>query len=501
MMFESKISLPLIKVSGREKLAAFSFVLLLSTWLAIPFGASGDMDYHLTSIWCAWGERPGLCDNIQTLPEDPNARFSNHVSAEVPFMFQICDSRNIDYWPYCEFEANHPETQRLRMAPSEHMSFYYRIMNLFASDNIQLSVLMIRIVNIFISAIMLYLLLTLTKGRLKFSAISGFTFSMIPYGIQHFSGVTTRSWAIIGVMTSWAFLSSFLTTPKSETQLRRLRLFAYLFAVFLALSTRLDALLMVAISSIFVLILHLTSDKSLTSKQIIAGISTFVVLGFASQFLPVVKQYANFVIPESYGTAQYILFQILHIPEFVADWWNYQIGQSGSGPGIIGIIGIILFAINIAFALQKASARQSLIFIFFSLIVFLLLAKTSSVGRTMVPLSGFYTLGLAVPWLGICILNSKNRFQFMSTTGNRCTAFILLTFSHAAYFYSLLEFYTRRGQRIGWFESISLNDVWWWNLGIGPNFVFLFGAIMFPVFLVTTWRSIPAEPTGESTLL
>lgn len=500
-MLQSKNSLSLLKNFGREKLAAFSFVFLLTAWLSIPFGASGDMDYHLTSIWCAWGERPGLCDNIQTLPEDPNARFSNHVSAEVPFMFQICDSRNIDYWPYCEFEAEQPETQRLRMAPPEHMSFYYRIMNLFASDNIQLSVLIIRIINISISAIMLFLLLTLTNDKLKFSAISGLTFSIIPYGIQHFSGVTTRSWAITGVMTSWAFLSSFLSTPKQETRLRRLRLFAYLFAVFLALSTRLDALLMVAITSIFVLILHLTSEKPITFKQFLAGISAILTLGFFSQFLPIVKQYANFVVPDGYGTAQYILFQILHIPEFVADWWNYQIGQTGSGPGIIGIIGVILFAINITFALQNASIRQSSIFIFFSLIVFLLLAKTSSVGQTMVPLSGFYTLGLAVPWLGICILHSKNRFQFMSTTGNRCAAFVLLSFSHAAYFYSLLEFYTRRGQRIGWFESISLNDVWWWNVGIGPNFVFLFGATMFPVFLVATWQSIPEKPKDESILL
>jgi len=493
-MLQSKFSHSLIKNFGREKLATFSFILLLFTWLAVPYGASGDMDYHLTSIWCGWGERPGLCENIQTLSEDPNARFSNHVSAEVPFMFQICDSRNIDYWPYCEFEVNHTESQRLRMAPQEHMSFYYRIMSFFASDNIQMSVMIIRIINILISAMAFYLLLTLTTGKLKFAAISGLTFSIIPYGLQHFSGVTTRSWAITGVMTSWAFLSSFLATPKKDARIRRLRILAYIFAVFLALSSRLDALLMVVISSIFIAILHLTFEKSMTFRQVCTGISVFVFIGFVSQFLPIVKQYANFEIPESHGTAQYILFQILHVPEFVADWWNYQIGQTGSGPGIIGIIGITLFAINVAFALQKASTRQCLVFISFSLIVFLLLAKTSSVGKTMVPLSGFYTLGLAMPWMGISILISNNKLQFMSTNGNRRTAFCLLSFSNAAYFYSLLEFYTRRGTSIGWFEKISLNDIWWWDIVIGPNFVFLIGALMFPVFLTTTWRSVLTEP-------
>lgn len=478
----------------RESFAALSFALLLSTWLFIPFGGSGDMDYHLTSIWCALGEKQDLCTDIQTLPEDPNAGFSNHVTAEVPFMFQICDSRNIDYWPYCEFEIDHPETQRLRMAPPEHMSLYYRIMNVFASKDIQLSVLKIRVVNIIISAMMLFFLLTLTLGKVKLGAISGITFSMVPNGVLHFSGVTTRSWAILSVMTSWAFLYSFLETPKTDSRMRRFQLLAYFFAVFLAFATRLDALLMVAITSVFVLILNHTSTSTITYRQILIVSPFIAVLGIASQFIPIIKQYANFVIPESFGTAQYILFQVVHIPEFVADWWGYQIGQTGSGPGIIGIIGLILYAISIAFALQKSSARQSLIFIFFSLIVFLLLAKTSSVGKTMVPLSGFYTLGLAAPWLGICISISRSKQQFMSTIGNRRTAIALLSFSHATYFYSLLEFYTQRGQRVGWFESISLNDVWWWSIGISPNIVFILGSTLFPVFLTLMWRPITLDP-------
>ena len=469
------------------------FFLLLTVWTTIPFGATGDMDYHMASIWCAWGEKHKVCENLVVGENDPTMQFRNNASAEVPFMFQMCDSRNIDFWPYCEFEENHPETQRLRIAPPEHMSIYYRVVHVLIDENVQLSVLRIRIFNSLIASIVLFSLLTLTTNRLKFAVATGLTFSIIPHGIQHFSGITTRGWAILGVMSSWAFLGSYLLTPKNESRLRRFQLLAFSLSIFLALSSRLDALLMVAITSLFTILSHRISKQPISFRQALSALLGIGILGVVSQFLPIVKDYANFKVPEIYGTYQYLLFQLVHIPEFVADWWTYQIGQNGSGPGIVGLIGVCLFAISIAFSLQKSNFHQRLLFLTFSTTVFLLLAKTSSVAGSIVPLSGFYTLGMAVPWLGLCITTSNSQSQFMSFVGNRKTAIALLTFSQAVHFYTLLEFYTRRGKNLGYFETLSLNDVWWWDIGIGPNVVFLIGTLLFPLFLITLWRTIPLD--------
>jgi hypothetical protein len=35
-----------------------------------------------------------------------------------------------------------------------------------------------------------------------------------------------------------------------------------------------------------------------------------------------------------------------------------------------------------------------------------------------------------------------------------------------------------------------LNGEWWWNIAIGPNVVFFIAAIMFPVFLISVWRTV-----------
>jgi hypothetical protein len=467
--------------------ACASFFILLCTWFVIPFGSSGDMDYHMASIWCARGEKPGICANIDQAAN----------TAEVPFMFQMCNSRNIDWNPYCEFEEDNPPTQRLRMAAPDKSSAYYKVVNVFASEDIQQSVLKIRLFNSMISVLVLAALLITTTSRIRFAAIAGLSFSLIPWGLQFFSGVTTRGWAILGVMTSWAFLASYLETAKEQIKLRLLQILAFLFSVSLVAMTRIDTLMMVLITSLFVVIAHFLSSTPLNKKRLLLGIAGICLLAISSQFLPIVKNLANFTIPNGYGFAQYWLFQIVHIPEFVADWWKYNVGQSGRGPGIVGLIGVTLFAVNFAFALQKSDFFQRLAAVSFTLIVFILLAKSSSVADSLVPLSGFYTFGLAVPWLGIAIANSKNPSQFMSTVGNRRTAISLLSLSYSIYFYSLLEFYTRRGKNLEYFDSISLNGEWWWNIAIGPNVVFFIAAIMFPVFLISVWRTVsitfPAE--------
>lgn len=453
----------------------------------IPYGASGDMDFHMTSIWCAHGEKEGLCTNID--------RANN--TAEVPFMFQMCDSRNIEFWPYCEFQVVNPETQRLHMAGPDNLSLYYRIAHVFVDEHIQPSVLRIRLFNSLISTIVLFSLLSFTTKRIKFAVTAGLSFSIIPFGLQHFSGVTTRGWAVLGVMTSWAFLASYLQTPKTNRRLKMLQLAAYAFTFSLALFSRIDALVMVIVTSLFIIISHLMSTAKFTKRQLLFGLSGTALLFGIAQFLPRIKNQANFVIPNDFGTAQYIVFQIVHIPEYMADWWNYGIGQNGSGPGVVGLIGVTLFAINIAFALQKSNLRQRVLFSLFTVIAFALFAKSSSVVGVIVPLTAFYTLGIAVPWLGTTIANSRNEQQFMSTLGNRRSAIFLLSFSHAVFFYDLLEFYTRRGIGLDYFQKISLNDVWWWNIWIGPNAVFIAGLILFPVFLTAMWQSVPLEFTEK----
>lgn len=451
------------------------------------------MDYHMASIWCAWGEKPDICENIEITEQDPTAQFRNNATAEVPFMFQLCDSRNIDFWPYCEVETDHPETQRLRMASPEHMSLYYKVAHTFIGEGISQSVLRIRMMNSLITSAVLFLLLSITTRRIAFASLVGFTFTLIPNGVQILSGVTTRAWAVLGVMTSWAFFASYLSTEKSRKPLRTSQLAATVFTFLLALSARLDAAAMVALTLAVVYSAHLLRNRVLTTKQITVSLLAVSGLWLVLRQIPKLYEFVSVYVPSNYSARQYLLFQIVHLPEFVADWWGYRIGQQGNGPGIVGIIGVVLFFINLAFALIKSSKQQRFITAGFAVIICALLFKSTAWTGSIVPLTGIYTLGMALPWLGLTVHHSSQNVQFMSSPGHRKISIFLLSFAHLITFYSLIEFYTMQGKNVGYFETLTLNGTWWWNMPIGPNFVFLAGAILFPTFLLLAWKSIDFE--------
>jgi hypothetical protein len=470
----------------RKVFAALALFLTLVCYsISSPIGSGPDTDYHLANIWCGWGETQGLCEN--------QGRVNGVPSAEVPFMFQMCDERTIESFPACEFETEHPQSQFLRTQSGPDQNLYYKIMRVFASENPISGVIQIRILNSLITSLILFLILTLTTRRLRFAGLAAFTFTAIPNVLQYATSVNPRGWSILSVSTSWIFLYSYLESLDDSPRLRRGRLVTFLFVAFLAFATRIDASLMVVITSMLVYLSCRFRPERPRLRTSLAGLALIVLLYFSLQLFPRISAILSSGIPEGYGKWQYSIFQIVHIPEFVADWWSYRVGQSGNGPGIVGIVGLLLFATNLVFAIQKSDIKQRIIFSINSFIIFGMLTKSTIALGGIIPAPGIYSLGLAAPLLGITIATSKSNIQFMSSFGNRKTAIALLGFAHAISFYSWMEFYTRRGKDLGFYQQLSLNDTWWWDTWISPNFVFLLGALMFPVFLTYAWRSTPME--------
>lgn len=476
------------KQNRPKVLATFALLMTLACYsVSSPIGSGPDTDFHLANIWCGWGEAQGLCEN--------QGQINGVPSAEVPFMFQMCDERTIESFPACEFETEHPRSQFLRTHSGPDQNLYYKIMRVFASENPVTGVIQIRILNSVIASLILLLILTLSTRRLRFAGLAAISFSSIPNILQYTTSVNPRSWSILSVSTSWIFLYSYLESREESRRVRRGQLVAFLFAAFLAFATRIDASIMVVVTSALVYLSCRFRPEQLKLRTSLTGLSFIIFLYFALQFFPRILALFSIGIPQGYERLQYSIFQIIHIPEFVADWWSYRVGQSGSGPGIVGIIGLLLFSTNLVFALQNSDIKQRVIFSVNSFIVFAMLTKSTIALGGIIPARGIYSLGLAAPLLGITIASSKSNFQFMTSMGNRKVAITLLGFAHAISFYSWMEFYTRRGKDLGFYQRLSLEDTWWWDTWISPNFVFLAGALLFPVFLTYAWKSIPLKLT------
>ena len=134
------------KINALIATVAFSIVLVCHS-ASSPIGAGHDVDFHIANIWCGWGEQPGLCENQGPL--------DGVQSAEVPFMFLMCNGRPIDSFPECDFNAEHSDTQFLRTQSGSNQNLYYKIMHVFASGEPTTGVIRIRIFNSLLTSLIL----------------------------------------------------------------------------------------------------------------------------------------------------------------------------------------------------------------------------------------------------------------------------------------------------------------------------------------------------------
>ena len=466
-------------------ISLFLFLSLAAWTVSSPIGSGVDADFHLGSIWCAHGEIDGVCESIDTT-DWPTA----NVTATVPFMFQMCDERNIYFWPKCELSENNPVTQEIRIAPQGKQSIYYWTTQFFASPNVNQSVILIRLFNAIIASLVFFAMLALSSDRLRKAVLISWTLTLIPNGIQLLTGVNPRSWAVLGIMSSWVFLQAFLTEDGLNRRKRLWQMACFIGSIALTASARFDALLFVLFTCTVVLGAHFIDFNNLSFKRIARMGLILIAAVFALKLVPRLNSVFSFKIPEPFNTAQYFVFQLEHLPEFVADWWGYQIGQQGNGPGIIGLSGTILFAIYMYAALRGSNRKQLFVTIAVSLFICLALFRATTAVLSIIPLSGIYTFGLSAPLIGLTLMFSQGDDKQIFEKGLAVTTIVVVSIMHALAFYHWMEFFTQRGENIGFFYKFSLNGSWWWDTWFSPNFVYLFGALMFPVFLSYAWKSI-----------
>ena len=475
-------------------IAVLSFFITLSCWsFSSSIGSGGDIDAHISSIWCAWGEKPGMCEN------------DNDLTAQVPYMFQMCDGRPIDSWPNCELSQASETMQELRIIREVQRSPYYSIMRVFATTNPQQSILNMRMVNTLIASLILFGLLKLTSGRTRVAAISAMTFTLVPVAIMRIPSINPQGWATLGVMTSWAFLHGFLNTPKSDKN-KKLLLAFFIFSVLLPATTRVDSTTYVVFTSVIVLLNHYRTARRISRKEKMIGLGLIAVCLSIIKLSEHIRGYLILSKPIGSQFNQYLIFQLVHIPESLVEIFGYAVGQQGNGPGLVGIVGLSLFVVSLAFALQH-SQKQDLaitgIILAFTAVV---MYKGAAIVASLIPLPGTYALGLMSFLLGMSIVCSRSEKQFMNGRSNRRTVISLLAFTHAITLFSWMELYTHGGSSIGFFSKqtlgsysrLSLSGGWWWDTWISPNFVFLLGIVSFLVFLVYAWKIV--ETDGVSTV-
>jgi hypothetical protein len=104
--------------------------------------------------------------------------------------------------------------------------------------------------------------------------------------------------------------------------------------------------------------------------------------------------------------------------------------------------------------------------------------------------SGAYVAALLTALLGITAILSDTNSFFPQRLSSKIFIVLLISISHALSLYSKFEWGIRNDTQNSTYTNLSLNGGWWWNSPIGPNFVYMIGALAFPIWLLVSWSMI-----------
>lgn len=208
--------------------------LALAGWaFASPIGAGPDDDYHLTSIWCAVGGNEQCQEGSTALTRQVSAPLSEvSCYAQQPQASAACQYEVLNGW-----NRDVVDTGRGNFT-GEYPPVYHATMHLLAGDDLQVSALVMRLVNaaLFVAlATALALLLPIAR---RTTLLWGWLVTLIPLGIFLIPSNNPSGWAITGVGTAFLAL---LGAHESEGR-RRWALVGITFVgVIMAAGSRADA--------------------------------------------------------------------------------------------------------------------------------------------------------------------------------------------------------------------------------------------------------------------
>lgn len=467
---------------------AFVVILLLSffalgAWaFASPVGSSPDEDFHLTSIWCSGRGVPGICDS----GESSTTRLVSRTLLESP-----CFAYHPEISGACQTEidlfgdTSETITNRGNFAGG-YPPIFYSVMHLLASTDIQLSVILMRFLNILV--FLFFAAFTWLASRSSSTVTQKFIWpiTLVPLGLFLIPSINPSGWAITGVgfatINLWEYLS---TNSRSRRNWGLITL--YMLASIVAAGSRSDAAIYVVIATISVCLIKYKTFagriKLFLAPAFNSLLMFFFYLSFGQGAAVAGSGFAeNHFIERSPLTV--LSVNIFKLPDlFLGIFGTWKLGWlDTSMPQTVWAGASAAFVSIAVLALQRMT--KILMTVFLGLIglgVFIplyILQKTNAyVGEYLQPR---YLLPLFV-LIGIVVLLV---FQEGKNPGNLITRLLLWAGLVLAQMIALYLHMDRYVHGFSFRKDPNLNhDIqWWWpSLGIGPMHFFIIGSISFAI--------------------
>jgi len=471
---------------GNRLLIVISFFVCLVAWgLSSPIGSSPDDNFHLPSIWCANGPNNSTCienNNSFTTPggvaNSPNCyAFQPDKTADCMYLALDGQATTQDYI-----------NNNLKLYPE----LFYIVMNFFVGNDVESSVLKMRVFNAFLFAFMLFWFLSLKSSKdIKQAAIVTISLTLIPLGLFIIPSTNPSSWSV--TFGLFFFLGVYNFFDSSSNSLGS-RVFTY-FSGILFLGARADA----GVYAVVILIGVLLKKKRLVHQMKMEKL-VFVVIFFLLSILNFLRYFGSKVIKtglvdstdtDNFERNPFFLFfyNLIRLPELViGNFGSRGLGWLDTTPPLV--VPFIILSLIVWMVAKLESIKFDLSWLFFALAIyaiplFILQIGFNRVGEHVQPR---YLLPLFLVFLTMLTLNSRG----IKISRKEAGVFIfLLSLAHAISLYTNISRYSVGIMR----NFITSPSAWNWP-GFDSRYTFIIGAISSFIFYKSLFLSIEKSQTS-----
>lgn len=464
--------------------------------LSSPVGSSPDDDYHLVSIWCAGSRDQPTCTAI-------GESASGGTLVQVPAMLALspCFANKSETSGACQEKV---EAMGLvntdRVNDGDYPGGFYRVMHVFAGDDIPASVLTMRVFNVAL-AVALFAALALCGIRATRRLLT-YTLAvvLVPLGWFMIASVNPSGWAVTGVTVfGFGLHSAFVVRGR-----RRLVANAVLAGIgaAMAMSARGDAAIYVVIVAFATCLLHW---RTLLRRRLLLALpAAATAAGLAVALTS--GQVATVASPSAETTrsgAEVLVNFVTNYPTLVLGIFGFNWGLGWIDTlmpplvvcPLIGVAGFLALRGLARPTVGKALAVLTLGSVLVVIPFLTLYRARLVIGESVQPR---YLLPLVPALLLILLTGRSVRAAVRMTRSQAVVVWALLSMAHAAALYTNTWRYVT-----GTDDATLLADAeWWWDGGAGPVATWLMASLGFTLFasavVAVSWRRDDTRPAATS---
>jgi len=471
-------------------LAAAAWLVLGLVWsLASPPGSSPDDDFHLGSIWCAWGQEATGCVKGEV--------GETRVDVQVPALrqaFSNCVALKPEASAACQFasEGPAPTTANTGLYPPG----YYSFLRLFATDDLAGSIVAMRMAVWVVCSALWAGLMVLMPVSSRFRVVLAVLASMVPLGL-FLSASTNPSGMAVTTIPVAVLAVAFAGDIRSRAGVAAAVLAAV--AGLAAVVTRSDAPFLLALGLGAVLVVRIREWRSVGSWwPAPAAVAGSVLFGLVIAGTQTRNISGGLVAADgtSTGTGPSIGSVLSSLPTYFVGEWATTLGYVdvpmpavvwapvAAVMAAVAVMGLMSWRVEKGLAVLLVVAGQTAGLVYLQ------------IGSACCTVQARYFLPLTVIWMALLALVPIGTAAWRLNAPQAWVLGAALIGSQSIALHQVLVRYTVGLGAPG--EHLWLRDAqWWWDIPASPLLVWVTGSVTFAITVSwVLWRVVrsPVQP-------